>query len=103
MGEVHEEVMELLGFERRHGLSCLQILRAHQEEGGELNVDLEMKGKLLELRAQEELDHMTIDQRAELLQQNAKKVNVLRNLPSEARQQYLQRLQEGEKLEIAKS
>eukprot|EP00930_Biecheleria_cincta_P079706 TRINITY_DN6760_c2_g1_i1.p1 TRINITY_DN6760_c2_g1~~TRINITY_DN6760_c2_g1_i1.p1 ORF type:complete len:334 (-),score=80.14 TRINITY_DN6760_c2_g1_i1:59-997(-) len=134
VNEVHEEVMELLGFDRRHGLSCfqemggsseftkdqdiavsyarwrgktrrvcLQILRAHQEDGGELNVDLEVKGKLIELRAKEELDVMTIDQRVELLNRNAKKVNVLRGLPSEARQQYLAKLQEGEKLEIAKS
>mmetsp|Transcript_73883 Transcript_73883/g.131095 ORF Transcript_73883/g.131095 Transcript_73883/m.131095 type:complete len:312 (-) Transcript_73883:30-965(-) len=131
---VHDEVMELLGFDREHGQSCFQdlgsrrefdndqevamayatwrgktrnvtlsLLNEFQKGGGELKLDEELKSKLLDLQAKEELDNMSFEERAKLLEKNAKKVNVFRNLPPEGRQRYLERLQDREKLELAMS
>lgn len=134
VNEVHDDVMELVGFEREHGQNCfkelgtsgefandrdiavgfarwrgktssvcLKLLNEYRKDGGELNIDDHVKDKLLELQALEELDTMSLDERAELLKNNAKKVNVIRALPFEARKRYLEKLSEEEKLDLAKS
>jgi len=66
-------------------------------------VDDEVKGKLLELQAKEELDAMSFEERTRLLERNAKKVNVFRGLPPDGRKRYLERLADEDKLELAKS
>jgi len=132
INEIHQDVMELLGFEREHGkacfeklgedfaedrevaqnyqmwqkktsVACLSLLRQHQKEGGELNVEDGVKAQLLEMRAREELDVMSPEERGELLQKNGKKVQVFRSLPQDGRKRYLDRLTEEEKVELAKS
>jgi len=132
INDIHQDIMELLGYEREHGkacfeklgedfaedkevaqnyqmwqrktsVACLSILRQHQKEGGELNVEDGVKAQLLEMRAREDLDVMTPDVRGELLQKNAKKVQIFRSLPPDGRKRYLERLTEEEKVELAKS
>jgi len=82
---------------------CLTLLNEHRKEGGELNVDEDVVAKLLELQAKDELDAMSFEERSQLLEKNAKRVNVFRGLPPEARKRYLERLAEEEKLELSKS
>jgi len=134
VNEVHDEVIELLGFDREHGQACfkdfgnsnkfakdrdvavayarwrgkaanvcLMLLNKYRLDGGQLNVDDEIKGKLLEQQAREELDHMSTEERAQLLQKNAKKVNVFKGLPPDGRKRYLEKLGDNEKIELAKS
>lgn len=134
VNEVHDEVMELLGFDKEHGQACfrdfgkskefakdkevamaysrwrgktandcLMLLNQHRLEGGELNVDDEVQGKLLEIQAKDSLDGMSTDERAQLLQNFAKKVNVVKGLPLDARKRYLDKLGDDEKLELAKA
>ena len=134
VNEVHDEVMELLGFDKNHGRAsfenlgkqklfeqdremavavarwrgkstsvCLKLLSEHRKEGGDLNVTEEVKAELLQMQAKEELDAMSFDDRARLLEKNAKKVNVFRNLPDEARERHLAKLTQEEKMELAKS
>jgi len=82
---------------------CLTLMNEYRKQGGELNVEDEVKEKLLELQAKEELDAMSFEERNQLLEKNAKKVNIFRGLPPEGRTRYLERLKEEEKLELAKS
>jgi len=132
INDIHQDVMELLGYEREHGkacfeklgedfaedkevaqnyqmwqkktsVACLSLLRQHQKSGGDLNVEDAVKAQLLEMRAREDLDVMTPEVRGELLQKNAKKVQIFRSLPQDGRKRYLERLTEEEKVELAKS
>eukprot|EP00746_Dinoflagellata_sp_MGD_P166972 gnl/MRDRNA2_/MRDRNA2_97236_c0_seq1.p1 gnl/MRDRNA2_/MRDRNA2_97236_c0~~gnl/MRDRNA2_/MRDRNA2_97236_c0_seq1.p1 ORF type:complete len:306 (-),score=86.68 gnl/MRDRNA2_/MRDRNA2_97236_c0_seq1:153-1070(-) len=82
---------------------CLELLYKHQREGGALDVDEDVKGKLLELQAKEELDNMAPEDQAHLIEKNAKKVSVVSGLPTEGRLRYLAKLSEEEKLELAKT
>uniref|UniRef100_A0A7S1WFY8 Uncharacterized protein n=1 Tax=Alexandrium catenella TaxID=2925 RepID=A0A7S1WFY8_ALECA len=95
-----------VGYARWRGKTssiCLRLLNEYRKMGGELHVDDEVKEKLLELQAKDELDAMSVDERAQLLERNAKKVNVFRGLPDEGRRRYLERLSDQEKVELAKS
>lgn len=132
INEIHQDVMELLGYEREHGkacfeklgedfaedrevaqnyqmwqrktsVACLSLLRRHQKDGGELNVEDGVLAQLLEMRAREELDVMSPEVRGELLQKNGKKVQIFRSLPQDGRKRYLERLPEEEKVELFKS
>lgn len=82
---------------------CIKLLNQYRQEGGELHVDDEVRNKMLAEQAKEELDKMSLDERAALLERQAKKVNVIRGLPDAARVRYLERLPEQEKLEIAQA
>eukprot|EP00747_Dinoflagellata_sp_TGD_P186988 gnl/TRDRNA2_/TRDRNA2_44420_c0_seq1.p1 gnl/TRDRNA2_/TRDRNA2_44420_c0~~gnl/TRDRNA2_/TRDRNA2_44420_c0_seq1.p1 ORF type:complete len:309 (+),score=69.80 gnl/TRDRNA2_/TRDRNA2_44420_c0_seq1:60-986(+) len=82
---------------------CFELLNEHRKAGGELHVTEEVKAELMQLQAKEELEAMSFDERNDMLEKNAKKVNVFRNLPDEARKRYLERLSEEEKMELAKS
>jgi len=82
---------------------CFELLNKHRREGGELNVDDDVQGKLLELQAKEELDGMAPEDQARLIEKNAKKVSVVSGLPVEGRLRYLAKLSEEEKLELAKT
>lgn len=131
VNEVHGEVMELLGFERQHGLRCFEalgasnafendrevasafarwrgknssvcvsLLREFKNEGGQLTVDEEVRNKLIVLQAKEDLENMSFEERSTVLEKNAKKVNVVKKLPLEARKRHLEKLGEQEKLEF---
>eukprot|EP00930_Biecheleria_cincta_P039632 TRINITY_DN27227_c0_g1_i1.p1 TRINITY_DN27227_c0_g1~~TRINITY_DN27227_c0_g1_i1.p1 ORF type:complete len:331 (-),score=72.11 TRINITY_DN27227_c0_g1_i1:190-1125(-) len=82
---------------------CLELLNKHRREGGELAVDENIKGKLFELQAREELDSMAPEDQALLIEKNAKKVSVVSQLPVEGRLRYLTKLSDEEKLELAKT
>lgn len=134
VNDVHNEVMELLGFEKSHGQRCfrelgtsnefmkdrevamcyarwrgktsevcLALLNEFQKEGGELKVDQDVRNKLLEIQAKEELDSMSAQERAELIEKNVNKVNIFHKLPLDGRQRYLDRLSQEDKLELVKS
>eukprot|EP00929_Paragymnodinium_shiwhaense_P121473 TRINITY_DN93716_c0_g1_i1.p1 TRINITY_DN93716_c0_g1~~TRINITY_DN93716_c0_g1_i1.p1 ORF type:complete len:314 (-),score=96.49 TRINITY_DN93716_c0_g1_i1:97-1038(-) len=134
VNELHDEVMELLGFDRAHGRSCfqelgakqeflqdremamayarwrgkqgrvcLEILNEHAKAGADLDIGVEVKEKLLEMQAKDALSAMTLEQRTKLLEKNAKKVNVFRGLPDEARIRYLAKLTDNEKIELAQA
>lgn len=133
INNLHNEVMELLGFEREHAQRCfdelgsssefmkdrevamsyarwrgktsdicLTLLNERLKAGSELNVDQNVRNKLYELKAKEELDSMTNDERVELLRNKSKKVNVFRGLPDDARERHLQKMPEADKLELVK-
>jgi len=80
---------------------CIMLLYRYKKEGGQLNVDDDVKFKLIEYQAKEELDKMSLDERSELLEKHAKKVNIVRKLPFEARKRYLVKVAEQEMLELA--
>jgi hypothetical protein len=131
--EVLGEVLELVGFEREHGQrccreqttaefendrevinsqakwdqtidrECIMLLNQYRKDGGALRVNKVVAAKLREVQAQEELDTMSPEERGELVQKNAKKVDVFRKLPPEGRQRYLEKLTEEETLELTKS
>lgn len=134
VNDLHGEIMELLGFERAHGLSCFQqmgtsqtfqndpevataygrwrgktgniclmLLQEFRKSGGDLHVDDEVKGKLLKVQAKEGLDAMTMEERTALLEKHAKKVNVFRGLPADARKRHMDRLSENERLELVQA
>eukprot|EP00933_Yihiella_yeosuensis_P074638 TRINITY_DN83613_c0_g1_i1.p1 TRINITY_DN83613_c0_g1~~TRINITY_DN83613_c0_g1_i1.p1 ORF type:complete len:325 (+),score=62.59 TRINITY_DN83613_c0_g1_i1:38-976(+) len=134
LNEVHDEVMELLGFERKFGQNCfkefgsskefaqdremavayarwrgktsnvcLKLIYDYRKSGGEVKVTDDVYNKLIGMQANEELDAMTPEERAALIEKNVNKVNIFHKLPPEGRQRYLDRLGENEKMELAKS
>lgn len=83
--------------------TCLKLLNEYWKNGGCLNVDDDTRNKLLELQAKDDLDSMSFEERAQMLEKNAKRVNVVRGLPLESRKRYLEKLGDDEKLELVKS
>lgn len=92
-----------IGYARWRGKTssvCYSLLNEYRKSGGELNVDDEVREKLLEVRAQEELGAMSQEERAQLLQRNAKKVNIIQSLPPEGVARWLGQLNDEARLEI---
>merc|ERR1712048_855150 len=54
-------------------------------------------------QAKKEIEEMTPEERGELITKMQKKVEVFMNLPPEGRASYMQKLQEGDKLEFMKT
>lgn len=86
---------------KKNSDACLALLGQFRKEGGELKLEDEVKNKLIEMQAKEELDDMSFDDRSVLLEKNALKVNVVRKLPAEVRMKHLEKLSDQEKLELA--
>eukprot|EP00928_Gymnodinium_smaydae_P012962 TRINITY_DN14737_c0_g1_i1.p1 TRINITY_DN14737_c0_g1~~TRINITY_DN14737_c0_g1_i1.p1 ORF type:complete len:322 (+),score=99.63 TRINITY_DN14737_c0_g1_i1:24-968(+) len=82
---------------------CIELLSEFRKGGGELHVDEEVLAKLYERQAQKNLDAMTFEERSALLEKNAKKVNIVRNLPPDGRKRYVDKLSEQEKIELAQT
>lgn len=82
---------------------CLSLLSEFQKEGGQVNVGDEVRATLVDMRAKEGLDTMSLEDRSRLLEKNAKKVNVFRNLPAAARERYLEKLSEEDRLELTQA
>merc|ERR1712083_586989 len=82
---------------------CIALLNQYRKDGGVLKVNEIMAAKLREVRAKEELDKMSPEERGQLLEKNAKKVDIFRKLPIEGRKRYLEKLSDEETLELVKS
>jgi len=88
---------------QKNSAVCLKLLAEFQKEGGEIKATSEVKDQLLNMRAKEGLDAMSFEERSKLLEKNAKKVNIFRNLPDEARLRYVEKLSDDEKLELCQT
>jgi len=82
---------------------CLTLLNQYRKDGGVLNLNDVTAAKLREVRAKEELDAMSPEERGQLLDKNVKKVDIFRKLPPDARKRHLEKLSDEEKLELTKS
>mmetsp|Transcript_112185 Transcript_112185/g.229676 ORF Transcript_112185/g.229676 Transcript_112185/m.229676 type:complete len:364 (-) Transcript_112185:45-1136(-) len=130
------DLLEVLGFERDHACAMLsrigqdyandrellmrfqnwqmkaqqtlmQVMKKHQETGGELPAGLPQgdnpEMEALQEKAKAEIEKMTPTERGELIQKMQKKVEVFANLPGEARMAHMNKLKDEDKLEFVKT
>jgi len=98
-----EVAMAVARWRSKNSAACLRLLAEFHKEGGKIDVDDEVTAKLYEFRAKAGLDEMSTEDRTKLLEKNAKKVNVFRGLPTEARLKWIEKLGDEERLELTQS
>lgn len=132
LNEQRAYVMEMLGFEKKHGLNkfgnladdfpedremkfkyeewlqksvnlCLSILLAFKLKGGELTGGEKLDADVRQFQVHVELQRMSPEERGALLTQNAKMVQDFRAMLPADREQHVKGLSEAEKVELSKS
>jgi len=92
-------------WQRKAHQACFEVVKLHQAAGGEMPQDFSPPEEMVQMRnkAQEEIEKMTPQDRAEMLQKMRRKVEIFANLPPDARETHLKRLSEHERLEFVKA
>jgi hypothetical protein len=101
-----EMMYRFADWQKRATQVCMGVVRTYQEAGGQMPDAVMPENPVLKeysAKAKEEVEKMTPEERGILLTTMTKKFEVLQNLPNDARQEYMKKLADSEKLELAKA